>query len=398
MSYACPIAVTGVGVLSPLADDASALMSALYEGRSALSNGAEKLATSRIVDFDARCYANIRGMRVYPRNTQLQICAAVLALGHAGLEPSQLDPLALGTVTASTYAHLETLLEYDYHLVTLGIQRTNPTLFPLALPSAPGALTALSLGAKAFAITLSDGGGSGVSAVAHAARLLAQGRAQVCVVVSAAAECAELVASTARAGMLSDRENFRAFDRQSRGTALGELAVALVLETAAHARARGHEPLGYVRGAGAAFASQTSALHGALVRAGETALHAAGVKREELGLVAASASGLREQDEAEARALHSLLGEARTTVGVTALKSLLGEALDASGIWDAAAALLALRSGLCPAIARLREPHVSGLRYLTETSKVDGPCALLTSISATGACSALVVARSHDDG
>ena len=59
---------------------------------------------------------------------------------------------------ASTYAHLDTAIEYDRSLVTVGIQQTNPALMPLAIPSAPGATLALAFGAKAFSITLANEG------------------------------------------------------------------------------------------------------------------------------------------------------------------------------------------------------------------------------------------------
>ena len=103
------VAISGIGVITPLADARASLAQALCAGETRIADvdGATH-ASSRLGEVDTRKYANVRGMRVYPRNTQLQICAATLALGDAGLEASALDPLRLGTVTASTYAHVET--------------------------------------------------------------------------------------------------------------------------------------------------------------------------------------------------------------------------------------------------------------------------------------------------
>lgn len=391
---ASPIAVTGLSLLTPISDDLEILRSALEAGRSALSDppDASGPASARIEDFDARRYANIRGMRVYPRNTQLQICAAAQALGHAGFALGQIPQTELGTITASTYAHTETLIEYDRGLVTLGVQRTNPTLFPLSLPSAPGALTALSLGAKAFAITVSDGDGSGLLAIGLGARLLAQGRAKVCVVVGAFTQCAELSASASRAGMLAASADVRPFDRQSRGTAFGELAGALVLEPAAEARGRGKEPFGYVHGHAATFAATEALRPAALSRA---CRHALTVSRldapKQLALISAGASGLPGRDEDEARGLSEFLRDAASEVPVTAVKSQLGESLDASGIAQVALALLQLRASRVSPVFGLGIPSIAGLRYQLESGPLSGTHALATSISQAGACAALTL-------
>lgn len=386
-----PVAISGVALLTPLTDDPDALMRALYAGDSALRDGSTDgaPAEARLHDFDAKRYANIRGMRVYPRNTQMQICAAVQALGTAGLALGAVAPEALGTVTASTYAHTETLIEYDRGLVMLGVQRTNPTLFPLSLPSAPGALTALSLNAKAFAITVSDGDASGIAAVSIAARMIAQQRAEVAVVTAAFSQCSEITASAQASGLLSTRLGVRPFDRHSAGTALGEVAVALVLESRRHANERGQPILGAILGYGATFANTDTARAHALVRAGRRALSSSSAS--DLALVVAGASGVPNLDAVEARALHELLGAARTEVAVTAPKAALGESLDASGLVQTAIALRALREGRAPGVPALREPLVGGLRYQTESGPVMGARALVTSVSHTGATSALLL-------
>ncbi len=401
-----PIAVTGVGILTPLADDLAKLAAALNAGQaSVVSDDRGGPAASRLREFDARRYANVRGMRIYARNTQLQICAAQLALADAGLargaagareqekdaREQTIDPCQFGLVSAGTFAHLETLLDYDRSLVSAGVQRTNPTWMPLALPSAPGALTALSFDAKAFAITLSDGGGSGLSALALGARMLAAGRAEACLVTAAFTECSELAQSALRAELLAPPERFRVFDRNSGGTAFGELAVAVVLENAAHAAARSKAALGFVRADASTFAAEPQALATALGRACDSALAAAHVSPSEIALASAGANGLVYQDSAEAHALLGVLGGASARVCVSAPKANLGESLDASGIVQSVVALQALRAGIAPPIVGLREPAVAGLRYLASASALDSGCALITSIAPSGACSALVL-------
>src|SRR4051812_31444590 len=84
----CPIAITGVSAITPLGDQLATVSEALLSGRRALEASADLggAAQARIADFDAIRYANVRGMRVYNRTTQMAISATKLALDHAKLD------------------------------------------------------------------------------------------------------------------------------------------------------------------------------------------------------------------------------------------------------------------------------------------------------------------------
>lgn len=393
-----PIAITGMGVLTPVGDDPAALFGAVIAGRHAIEGVANHggVAESALRDFEATRYANIRGMRIYNRTTRLAICATKLALDDAGIPASGVAGEELGVVTASTYGHIDTLIEYDRSLVAVGLQRTNPALMPLAIPSAPGALVALSFGAKAFSITLGGGSTSSLDAVGLAVRLLEGGRTRACVVVGAFALCDELVLAASRAGLLAPADGFWVLDERSRGTALGEAAAAIVLETLHAARERGAEPKGIVRGHASAFASEPPEREATLRRACEGALAAARMTPAEIGLVSSGARGDRPADRAEAQSLIALLGETAMRTAVIAVKGNVGEAVDASGLLQSLVALSALRSRTAPPIARLGRAAVPGLAYATETTPVRTPHAMVTSMSDSGTCSALVLSVDHE--
>ena len=273
------VAVTGIGVLTPLGDSVESLEAALRAGKVAVeaATDLDGAAAARIADFEATRYANVRGLRLYSRPTRLGICASRLALAGAGLETG-VAPEDLGVIVASTFAHMETLLEYDRSVVSAGIARTNPALMPLAIPSAPGAAVALSFVAKAFSITLADGGTSGLDALGLGARLVASGRARACLVVGMFPVVPELVLSASKAGLLAPAGDFRVLDRRRCGTAFGEAGVAFVLERLDEARARGATPLAIVAGQASAFEVDPSGLEGAIARACRDAL--AGARHE----------------------------------------------------------------------------------------------------------------------
>ena len=391
------IAVTGIGVLTPLGDTVASLMEALGAGRSSVAtlSGPAAVAGSALQDFDASRYASVRGMRIYNRATRLGICATRLALQDAGLENAGFPAERLGVVMAGTYAHLDTLIEYDRSLMTQGPSRTNPALMPLAIPSAPGALIALSFGAKACSITLADGGAGGLDAIGLAARLVRSGRVGACVVVSALAFFDELILSSARAGVLAGADDFRVFDRRSRGSAFGEAGAALIVESLANAEARGKRPKGLLLAQASTFAAGDG-LASALARASTKALAVSKTEVESLGLCSSGASGIGKVDRAEAGAMLQVLGASAGETAVTAIKASLGDSLDAAGLLQTIVAMSALSGSPAPAIAGFAEPAVAGLAYLTAPTRITTGRALVTATSRTGACSALVIARDSD--
>jgi 3-oxoacyl-(acyl-carrier-protein) synthase len=167
----------------------------------------------------------------------------------------------------------------------------------------------------------------------------------------------------------------------------------VVLETAEHARARGAKSKGFVVGQASAFAAKPESMEESLARACTQALRKAAVHPDGLGLVSSGANGSPRVDQAEARALLSILGDSTEQPAITAIKAALGDTLDTSGLLQTVVAMSALSGTPAPPIVRLGEASCPGLRYLTEPSVVERGHALITATSQTGACSALVVAR-----
>jgi 3-oxoacyl-[acyl-carrier-protein] synthase-1 len=152
-------------------------------------------------------------------------------------------------------------------------------------------------------------------------------------------------------GLLT-RAALRPFDARHDGSAIGEGAAALVLETEAAARERGAVALGEFLGAGSA--SDGIGLlpvrddGEGLQRAIEAALGEAGVAADEVGMVLAHGNGTANSDNSEARALQRVFGNSMPPV--TAFKWAFGHLLAASGLTEAVIAIAALRAGVVPGV------------------------------------------------
>lgn len=151
----------------------------------------------------------------------------------------------------------------------------------------------------------------------------------------------------------------RPFDRHRTGLVLGEGAAALVVETLAHARARGVEPLAEVAGFGLAAdgfqltapdpsgAGASAALREALRDAGMNGLPDS---------VNAHGTGTRLSDRAECVALQRVFGDDMRRIPVTSTKPVTGHMCGAAGAVEIVASILSLRGDLVPPILNFEQP------------------------------------------
>jgi 3-oxoacyl-[acyl-carrier-protein] synthase-1 len=195
-------------------------------------------------------------------------------------------------------------------------------------------------------------------------------------------------------GLLTE-EALRPFDAGRSGSAMGEGAGALVLETEAAAAARGAAALGEVLGGGCG--SEAEGLlpirddGDGLAQAIRLALDDAGLRGADVGMVVAHGNGTRSGDASEARALRSVFGA--DVPPVTAFKWAFGHLLAASGIIEAVLALAALRARTVPGIAPLAapDPACAGLPVSASAQVPRSDVALVLSRGFGGTNAALLV-------
>jgi 3-oxoacyl-[acyl-carrier-protein] synthase-1 len=137
-------------------------------------------------------------------------------------------------------------------------------------------------------------------------------------------------------------------------------AVALVLEEAECARARGVTPWAEMLGWGQAadgYSVATSHPEGAGLRAAmQRALADAGVLPRDIDHVNAHATSTPVGDRAEALALRAVFTAAGTAPAIAATKALTGHGLSMAGAMEAAFGVLALREGFIPGNPHLAHP------------------------------------------
>jgi 3-oxoacyl-[acyl-carrier-protein] synthase II len=370
--------VTGYGVLSPLGDNPASFDAALFGGISAVRGEDLVLPGSDAVRVPlARCHfdeAAVRAPSRLPldRGSQMALRAAESAAAAAGLVAGSFDPERLGIYWGSGMGGAATF-EATCRTIYADHRRIRPTSVVTGMPNAPLAELALRYGARGAALGFACACASAAVAVGEAVRALRDGRLDVAIVGGSEALLTPGVigawqAMRVLAPVAGNGENAcRPFAADRAGFALGEGAAALVLETAAHARARGAAWHTRISG----FASNCDGLHitqpdaTGQVRAMTAALRDAGLQAADIGHVNAHGTATQAGDAAEAESLRRVF--AASPPAVTASKAIFGHALGAGGALELVATLRALELQCVPPTA-----HVGALDAAFDIDLVRG--------------------------
>ncbi|MFT2015043.1 beta-ketoacyl-[acyl-carrier-protein] synthase family protein [Streptomyces sp. 796.1] len=196
--------------------------------------------------------------------------------------------------------------------------------------------------------SLSTACSAGVYAVSWGAELITSGQADVVIACGTDGYSRVALASLERFGML-DTELCRPFDADRQGMVTGDGAAAVVLESAAHARARGAQPYAALESVGWSCDGHhptapepggeqlsravTDALGGAAGTPGAAVLHRAGIAVN---------------DVVESQVIATALGAAAAEVPAYGIKAVIGHTAGAAGVFGCVAASLMLRHGSVP--------------------------------------------------
>jgi len=403
------VAITGVGVVTPLGDALGALHEALCRGERAVSpierfaaDGLASALGAEIAGFDpARYLGEGRNYRPLDRNGRLTAAAAELALADGGWDEAGRARAAVGLVLGTMFGSVHTISEFDVRALKAGPNYVKPLDFANSVINAPAGQSAIWHGLRGVNTTIAGGPAAGLQALAYAADRIAAGRAETVLAGGSDELCFESFLGFARAGRTAGASGRQArpvpFDARRDGFALGEGATLLVLESAEGARRRGARILGALAGHGAAFDPSRRRDPASAARAVERAVLAAladaGLAAADLAFASLSADGSVDGDVAEARGVAAALGAAAYALPVTAVKSMLGEPLGAGGALQAAAALATFGDGRLPGIAGLEEtdPEVPLGGVAAATREVRRGPALLTALDFDGNAFAVVL-------
>lgn len=342
------------------------------------------------------------GRRPLDRALDLALIAGDRALRQAGLiaeppyEPQEI-PVLVGTGTGSAQSHFESFQRF----AAKGPKGVLPSSVPRMMYNAISANLSMHFKLTGANYVVVSACTSAANAIGDAQRRIRGGETAVVLAGGADGFLDPFFYGVwNNLGVLSANPDpalvCRPFDVDRDGTALGEGAAMLVLESLASARRRGAvvraEVLGYGESSDAGHITGPSAQGQA--RAITRALDHAGIGPQAVGYVNAHGTGTRSNDSTECAALRLALGKAADTALVGSCKSSLGHTLGASGALESAITVLALERLLAPPNFNLANPDPEcDVRLVgREAEPIERPVALKNSFGFGGGNAVLVLA------
>jgi 3-oxoacyl-(acyl-carrier-protein) synthase len=392
VSAAAPAAVvTGYGAISGFGPGADRLWQALLEGRSAVA----PCPAFAGPEYDAHLAVVVPEGAADPgprRATALARAAAGEALTHAGLVAPFAPELAprVAVVVGTTLGGIRTFLP-DLR----GEPRPAPPTFP---HGGPAVELACALGAAGPLLVPSIACASGTAAIGLALHLVRDGRADV-VVAGGVDALSDFVFSGFHSLTVLDPAPARPLAAERAGLNLGEGAAFLVVESAAHAAARGAP----VRARLGGFGLADDACHmtgpdregrGA-ARAMAAALADAGRTPAEVDFINLHGTGTTFNDLMERHAVWHLLGARTPAVPVDSIKGAIGHTLGAAGAFEALLLCQVVQEGIIPPTVgtTARDPAIDLDVVLGAPRRAPVRCALSTTSGFGGLNAAVVVER-----
>ena len=395
------VAITGVGLVTPLGVGTEETWSGLLEGRSAVGEieayDPSSLHTrigAEAPEFTPKDFvAKRRSLRTMTRNDLLGTVGAVLAVRDAGLELSE-DPDARHALFTGSNKEIsdpdsvaDAAVAARDEAGKVNMQRfgeefprgVRPLFFLEGLQGASLFYISEAFGLKGTNTYFAGSADAGMTAIGRGYRAVRRGEADLAIAGGFDNPIDWWQMSKLDTlGILTQRNELgaaacRPFDRDRDGTVMGEGAAFLILEEMEAAKARSARVYAEMTGFGSGsdighLVTPDSDGHGVRLAA-EAALREAGTAPADVGYVAAHGSGTKLGDTSEARALSGLLDGGGTSI--SSVKPATGHLCAGAGALNAAVAALAVHHGALPPTLNLEQPDraCDGVDYIANEAR-----------------------------
>jgi 3-oxoacyl-[acyl-carrier-protein] synthase II len=324
---------------------------------------------AEVVDFDPAAHMDPKMARRMTRFIHFAMAAGKEAVADSGIDFAAMDQDQrdrVGVVVNTGGGGIEAIIDGTHTHDTKGPRFVSAFAIPALSGSMGAAMLSMEWGLTGPVMTQVAACATSVIAFHDALRLIRSGECDVVLAGGSEAPVVPMgVAALANMGALSKRNDSpetasRPFDRTRDGFVLGEGGGVVVVESLAHARARGATPIAEVLGgaltADAFHISAPEPTGRGQTRAMTNALRNSEVAPDEIDYIVAHGTATPLNDATETRAIKSAYGAHARKVAISSPKSMIGHLVGAAGIASALAGLGAIRDQVIPPTANLREP------------------------------------------
>lgn len=390
------VVVTGLGLVTPLADGVEESWSRILDGKSGAGpiTGFDTtgLVTTYACEvplgdgtdgtFNADTYMLPKEQRKVDTFIQFGLAAAQQAVEDSGWMPTENDDLErTGVLIGSGIGGLNSIANTAVLMEEKGPRRVSPFFVPGALINLISGQVSIKYGFKGPNHSVVTACSTGAHAIGDASRLIMFGDADVMVAGGAeAAICKIGIAGFNACKALSTKgaddpqKASRPYDADRDGFVMGEGAGVVILEEYEHAKARGAkiyaEVLGYGLSGDAYHITAPSETGEGGERSMRAALRNAGLEPSDIDYINAHGTSTM-ADTIELGAVERMLGDHAANVTMSSTKSSTGHLLGAAGAIEAIFSVLAIRDSVCPPTINLDNPAVETKIDLAANKKVE---------------------------
>ena len=362
--------------------------------RSFDASAQEVRIAAEVIDFDPATAMEPKMARRMSRFIHFAMAAGKEAVADSGIDfaamsQEQRDRVAVVVNTGG--GGIEQIIDGTHVHDQKGPRFVSPFAIPALSGSMGAALLSMEWGLTGPVITQVAACATSVIAFQDALRLIRSGECDVVLAGGTEAPVWPMgIAALGNMGALSKRNDdpataSRPFDATRDGFVLGEGGGVMVVESLAHARERGVTPIAEIIGgaltADAFHISAPEPTGRGQTRAMTLALRNSDAAPDEIDYIVAHGTATPLNDATETRAIKAAYGDHARKVAISSPKSMIGHLVGAAGVASALAAVGAIRDGVIPPTANLREPDpecdldyvpLTARRARVETVAVDG--------------------------
>jgi 3-oxoacyl-[acyl-carrier-protein] synthase II len=372
--YTRRVAVTGLGIISPIGQDIETAWTNLVEGHSGLKritrfdpSPYEAQAAGEVNDFDPNAWMNFKEVRRTDRNVVLGVAAAKQALTDSGLEITDENRDEIGVIFGSGGGGPQLIMDAKAAWDTKGARTVSPFFIANMLPDTASGQIAIETGVRGPNMCVVTACSTGTHNIGEAAEGIRRGDFVAAITGSTESPLHEIVhvgfSNMRGMGLPRDGEGIetvsRPFDATRNGFVLGEGAGGLMLEDLEMAKARGArvyaEVVGYGSAADAWDLIQPIEKGDGVRRAMLMAMERHGVPADEVDLINPHGTSTPLGDLREAQAIWSTFGDHTPNVAISATKSLTGHLMGAAGAVEGVFTVLSVHHQVAPATLNYRD-------------------------------------------
>jgi len=408
------VAVTGIGVVSPIGIGKDRFWNGLVEGRSGVgqitrfdATGFDTRIAAEVRDFDPTTWMERKETRRNDRFVQFAYAASRMAVEDAKFSITEENAARVGILIGSGIGGAETWEEQHRNLLERGPGRVSPFFIPMIIVNMAAGVVSILLGAKGPNSSVVTACATGGNAIGDATRIIQRGEADAMLAGGSEATITPLsLAGFCSMKAMSTRNDeperaSRPFDAKRDGFVMGEGAGIVLLESLEQARSReAHiygELVGYGMSGDAYHITQPDPDADGASRSIRNALRDAKMPPSEVDYINAHGTSTPYNDKTETLAIKKVFGDHARKVAVSSTKSMTGHLLGAAGGVELVACALAIEHQTLPPTINYEVPDPDcDLDYVPNTARKTTVRVAMSNAFGFGGHNAILILRRYD--